>query len=244
MCQIQVKWYFYKINQKYAGSNENNHNFDKEEFTYAKSHAFYKDELKEAKEWSPPECMLFYFLTVVYCFEDETTYTWGELSEERNIQNEREKKSFQSLYFKLEDIPDSPAEPDPEHVTMTAVKPIPFEEFHSQNPNAMSAIALAAQSSQRVPNIVPQMGYQLPAYSYPSNLAPQAWQTPNQYPQFNQINPPRFVNQSNFYQGQQAQNNFYPGNNTWGNSYQRPVCENYKMGICTNGSQCPNLHIR
>lgn len=185
----------------------------------------------------------------MYGFEDDTSYTWGELSEEKDTQNEREKKSFQSLYFKLEDIPDSPAEPDPEHVPLVAVKPIPFEEFHSPNRNIFSAAAQAVHSNtQSTPMAAPQMNYvhnnnRIPAnYMYQPNMVSQPWQNQNQYQHCNQ-NPPRFVNQSNFFQAPQAQNAFYSGGN-WGNSYQRPVCENYKMGICTNGNQCPNLHSR
>jgi hypothetical protein len=182
----------------------------------------------------------------VYCFEDDTTYNWGELSEEKKRQDEREKRldNVMAVYLALKDIPDSPAEPVSENVPLTAVKPIPFEEFHSQNPKAKSAAAQALYSTQIQQ---PAVGYghhiAMPAnIQYQPNILTQSWQNQTQYQHFNQ-NPPRFVNQSNFYQSPPAQNGFYSGT-SWGNSYQRPVCENYKMGICTNGSQCPNLHTR
>jgi hypothetical protein len=203
------------------------------------------DELKESKEWTTPECILLILKLLVYCFENDTKYKWGEVSDEKNVQNEREKKSFQSLYFKLEDIPFSPAEPDPEHVALTAVKPIPFEEFHSQNPKAKSDAAKALYSNHINQPLI-GLGHihnAKPANNqYQPNMVAQSWTNQNQYQHFNQ-NPPRFVNQSNFYQGTPTQNTFYSGN-SWENSYQRPVCENYKMGICSNGSQCPNLHTR
>ena len=60
MNRIQVKWYFFKLNQKYHGNQEENRNSDKEEFTFAKSQI-----LKEAKEWSPPESNI-YFLNLQY----------------------------------------------------------------------------------------------------------------------------------------------------------------------------------
>lgn len=54
---IPVKWYVFLINQKYTGSNESSHNFDKEEYTFAKSQAM----VKETKEWNTPECKSYKF---------------------------------------------------------------------------------------------------------------------------------------------------------------------------------------
>ena len=171
----------------------------------------------------------------MYYFEDDTNYSWGENSEEKIIQTEREKKGFQSLYFKLEDIPNSPAEPDPETISVTKVKPIPYQEFYSQNPKAVDKALDQTQANRHIPSSVHRMGYQVPVH-YPFPAA-QQWNSHNQY--INQMNPPQFRSQNNFVGGVGSANGY--GTN-WGNSYQRTVCENYKMGICTNGSQCPNSH--
>ena len=116
----------------------------------------------------------------MYYFEDDTSYNWGDLSQEKIVQTEREKKGFQSLYFKLEDIPDSPAEPDAENVPLTSVKPIPFEEFYSQNTSTISAVAKAAEASQRVPSFNPQMGYNSYMSALPTNYLYQQNQFQNQ----------------------------------------------------------------
>jgi hypothetical protein len=206
----------------------------------------------------------------VYCFGEEEL-EWATLSTEIATQEEREKKSFPVVYFKPEDIPDSPAEPDAADLVVnhTPVKCIPFEEFYNQNPEAKSALATLAaltsttttQQQQPTPPLhlpaqsASQSYYQptgVPAMYQPQHFIPQVFQPQQAWtPQQQQ-----YVPQNNFpYQSQQQHqqplfgNQQYGGAPSYGGNNQRnhshkanQPCHFLMKGHCRMGDSCHYSH--
>jgi hypothetical protein len=196
----------------------------------------------------------------VYCFGEEEL-EWGTESKEVAVQEEREKKSFPVVYFKPEDIPESPAEPDAADLVVNhaPVKCIPFEEFYNQNPAAKSALATLAaltaaaapqQQQQPTPQLhlpsqsASQSAYNpqptgVPAMYLPQHFTPQSVFQPQQtwVPQHQQ----QYVPQNNYaYQSQQQQQQPSYGNQqqyggssyNGGGNHQRNYNSNKKNQPC------------